>query len=452
MSETIKFKKGLDIKLLGEAELKKVGTIKSQYYAVKPTDFHGSIPKLTVRVEHEVKAGTPLFFDKYKTELKFVSPVSGKVVSINRGERRKILEVVIKTDDTIEYEYQEPLKLEEASRAEIKEYFLKGGVWPYIKQRPYDVIANYEDTPKAVYVSCFDTSPLAPNYEFALKGEEKYFQAAVNALKKLTDGSVYLGIDSEVKGSSIFEKTENVVINYFSGKHPAGNPGVQIHRVCPINKGEKIWVLRPQDMVIIGRLVLEGKYDARKMIALTGSEASETGYYELINGCSVKDIVEGKTKREDNERVISGNVLTGTKLEEKGFLGFYDSQVTVVPEGDKYEFLGWGMPGFDKFSASKTFLSSLLPKSKYKQDTNYHGEPRAFVVSEQYEKVLPMDILPVFLLKSILVEDIDKMEQLGIYEIAPEDMALCEFVCTSKTEVQDILWKGIDLMIKELGQ
>ncbi len=452
MSETIKFKKGLDIKLLGDAEMKKMGPIKSQYYAVKPTDFHGLTPKLTVKVEHEVKAGTPLFFDKYKTKLKFASPVSGKVVAINRGDRRKLLEVVIKADDAIDYEKFESLNLESSERSQIKEYLLKGGVWPFIKQRPYDVIANYEDTPNSIYISCFDTAPLAPNYEFSLKGEEKYFQAAVDVLGKLTDGPVYLGINSENKGNSIFEKIENVEINYFSGKHPAGNAGIQIHRICPINKGDKIWTLRPQDMVIIGRLIVDAKYDARKTVVLSGSESSQSGYYDIISGCSIKDITEGRTKKEVKERLISGNVLTGTKLNQDGFIGYYDTQVTVIPEGDEYEFLGWARPGIDKFSASKTFLSSLLPKKKYRQNANLHGELRAFVVTEQYEKVLPMDVLPVFLLKSILVEDIDKMEQLGIYELAPEDMALCEYVCTSKTEVQEILWQGIDLMIKELGQ
>lgn len=451
MSRTLKLKKGLDIKLKGAAKTDMIKIEKSKLYAVKPTDFHGITPKLAVKVGHEVKAGTPLFFDKYNPEVKFVSPVSGKVEAINRGDRRKLLEVVVEADSENTYESVNPISSESGSE-EIKAYLLQNGVWPFIKQRPYDVIASAEDTPKCIYISCFDSSPLAPNYEFALKGEEKYFQAAVDVLKKLTSGDVYLGLNTETKGNSIFEGVKNVDINYFSGKHPVGNAGVQLHHINPINKGEKVWTLRPQDVIIIGRLILEGKYDARKVIALTGSELNETAYAEIISGAKISDALKSRLKNEVKQRIISGNVLTGTAVSEDNYLGFYDSQITVIPEGDEFEMFGWIMPGFNKFSASKTFFSSLLPRKEYRLDANYHGEPRAFVVSEQYEKVLPMDILPVFLLKAILIDDIDKMEQLGLYEIAPEDMAICEYVCTSKTEVQEIMWRGIDLMIKELGK
>ena len=451
MSRTLKLKKGLDIKLMGKAKAEKVQVGKAEYYAVKPTDFHGLTPKLAVKVEHEVKAGTPLFFDKYNPEVKFVSPVSGKVVAINRGDRRKLLEVVIKADAENAYETVNPISAD-AGAEDIKACLLQNGVWPFIKQRPYDVIANAEDTPKCIYISCFDSSPLAADNEFALRGEEKYFQAAIDTLSKLATGGVYLGLNASTKGNSIFEGMKNVNVNYFSGKHPVGNAGVQLHHVNPISKGEKVWTLRPQDAVIIGRLVLDGKYDPRKVVALTGSELNETAYCEMISGANITDVIKPRLKNEVNQRIISGNVLTGTSIAEDSYLGYYDNQITVIPEGDEYEMFGWIMPGFNKFSASKTFLSSLLPKKEYKLDANFHGEPRAFVVSEQYEKVLPMDILPVFLLKAILVDDIDKMEQLGLYELAPEDMAVCEFVCTSKTEVQQILWRGIDLMIKELGQ
>jgi Na+-transporting NADH:ubiquinone oxidoreductase subunit A len=451
MSRTLKLKKGLDIKLMGKAKAEKVKVDKPAYYAVKPTDFHGLTPKLTVKVEDSVKAGTPLFFDKFNPEIKFVSPVSGTVVAINRGDRRKLLEVVVKADSENAYETISPVS-EKSSVEEIKACLLESGVWPSIKQRPYDVIANAQDTPKCIYISCFDSSPLAPNYEFTLKGEEKYFQAAVNALSKLSTGGVYLGLDASLKGNSIFEGIKNVEVNYFSGKHPIGNAGVQLHHVNPVNKGEKVWTIRPQDAIIIGRLLLDAKYDARKLVALTGSELNETAYCELINGAQITDVLKPRLKNELNQRIISGNVLTGTTIAADSYLGYYDAQISVIPEGDNAEFFGWMMPGFNKFSASKTFFSSLLPKKEYKLDANYHGEPRAFVISEQYEKVLPMDILPVFLLKAILVEDIDKMEQLGLYELVAEDMALCEYVCTSKTEVQDIMWTGIDLMIKELGQ
>lgn len=451
MSRTLKFKKGLDIKLMGKAEMTKISVDKSEFYSLKPTDFHGFTPKLAVKVEHEVKAGTPLLFDKYRPEVKFVSPVSGTVVAINRGERRKLLEVVVKADANTSYEAVPNISAN-SSAEEIKASLLQGGLWPYIKQRPYDVIANSDFTPKCVYISGFDSSPLAPDMEYALQGEEKYLQAAVDVLSKLSTGGVYIGIDAKKKGSSIYEKLNNVNVNYFSGKHPVGNVGVQLHHVNPINKGERVWTVSPQDAVIIGRYVLEGKYDARKTIAMTGSEMNEKVYCEVLPGTQVSNLLKGRLKNEVKQRIISGNVLVGTKIEEEGYLGFYDNQITVIPEGDNYEFFGWMTLGMNKFSASKTFLSNILPKKEYRLNANYHGEPRAFVISEQYEKVLPMDILPVFLLKAILAEDIDKMEQLGIYEIAPEDMALCEFICTSKTEVQDIVWKGIDLMIKELGQ
>lgn len=451
MSRTLKFKKGLDIKLAGKANAEKIKVGRTSYYAVKPTDFHGLTPKLAVKVEHSVKAGTPLFFDKYNPEIKFVSPVSGTVVAINRGDRRKLLEVVVKADSENVYEEFSPIS-EKSSIEEIKACLLQSGIWPSIKQRPYDVIADAKDTPKCIYISCFDSAPLAPNYEFTLKGEEEYFQAAVNVLNKLTTGNVFLGLDASEKGDSIFKGIKNVEVNYFSGKHPIGNVGVQLHHVNPVNKGEKVWTMRPQDVVILGRLILGAKYDARKIVALTGSELKETAYCELISGAQITDVLKPRFKNEVNQRVISGNVLTGTAISEDSYLGYYDAQITVIPEGDNSEFFGWMMPGFNKFSASKTFFSSLLPKKEYKLDANYHGEPRAFVVSEQYEKVLPMDILPVFLLKAILVDDIDKMEQLGLYEVAAEDMAICEYVCTSKTQVQDIMWRGIDLMIKELGQ
>jgi Na+-transporting NADH:ubiquinone oxidoreductase subunit A len=451
MSRTLKFKKGLDIKLAGKAKAEKIKVGNAVFYAVKPTDFHGLTPKLAVKVEHSVKAGTPLFFDKYNPEIKFVSPVSGTVVAINRGDRRKLLEVVVKADSENVYEEFSTIS-EKSNSEEIKACLLKSGIWPSIKQRPYDVIANADDTPKCIYISCFDSAPLAPNYEYTLKGEEKYFQAAVNVLNKLTTGGVYLGLDASDKGDSIFKGIKNVEVNYFSGKHPIGNAGVQLHHVNPVNKGEKVWTIRPQDVVILGRLILDAKYDARKVVALTGSELKETAYCEMISGANITDVLKPRLKNEVNQRIISGNVLTGSAIAEDSYLGYYDAQITVIPEGDNSEFFGWMLPGFNKFSASKTFFSSLLPKKEYTLDANFNGEPRAFVISEQYESVLPMDVLPVFLLKAILVDDIDKMEQLGLYEVAAEDMAICEYVCTSKTQVQDIMWRGIDLMIKELGQ
>lgn len=450
MSKIIKLRSGLNIKLKGKAEEKIDQADVARTYAVKPADFPGLTPKLMVKVGHEVKAGTPLFFDKYKPEVQFASPVSGKVVAINRGERRRILEVVVEADGTNAYEEFKQADPKSLSSEEVKEELLKSGLWPFIIQRPYGIVANPVDKPKAIFISCFDSAPLAPNYELIVAGQEAEFQAGIDALTKLTDGDVHLGLPAGAANKA-FNAVKNVVTNAFAGKHPVGNVGIQIHHVNPINKGERVWTVNPQDVISIGRLFLSGKYDVRKIVALTGSEVKTPRYYRTVAGSNLLPLLENKTTQEVNERYISGNVLTGTKVEKENYLGFYHSQITVIPEGDTFEFFGWATPGLNKFSASKTFLSSLLPKKEYTMTANINGGERAFVMSEQYEKVLPMDILPVFLLKSVIVNDIDKMEQLGIYEVIEEDLALCEYVCTSKIEVQSVLRQGINVMIKELG-
>ncbi len=446
MSKVIKLKKGLDIQLKGKAEQVVQRAEKVTRYALKPTDFRALTPKLAVKVGDVVKAGDVLFVDKATPEIKFTTPVSGVVEFINRGERRKLLEVVVKSDTEIQYKDFGKAEISKLKRADIVARLLDSGVWPLIKQRPYDIIANPSDTPKAIFVSAFDSAPLAPNYEFVLSNEEKNLQTGFDCLQKLCNKNVNLGCR---ENSTLFSKLKNVEINYFNGPHPAGNVGIQIHHLNPINKGEIVWTLNIQDVAIIGRLFNEGHFDARKVIALTGSEVSKSQYYQTFMGASIQELLNGKLNNVVEQRIISGNVLTGTQVESNGYLGYYDNQVTVIPEGNHYEFLGWAAPGFNKFSASKLFPSFLCPKKQYSLDTNYHGERRAFVVSGQYEKVFPMDIYPVYLLKACLAQDIDQMEQLGIYEVAPEDMALCEFVCTSKIPVQQILNEGIALMMKE---
>jgi Na+-transporting NADH:ubiquinone oxidoreductase subunit A len=448
MSEVVKLRKGLNIKLKGSAEkvLEKLST--PTRVALKPTDFQGLTPKLSVKVEAEVKAGDALFYDKYHPEVVFTSPVGGKVVSINRGERRKILEVVIETSKdagSVEFKKADPSKL---SSEEVKEQILKSGIWPFIKKRPYGIIAQPDEQPKAIYISTFDTAPLAPDYNFVIDGQMDTFQTGVNALAKLTEGKVNLGVNS----GSTFTGVKNVEITTFEGPHPAGNVGVQIANTKPIDKGEVVWTISAQDVLFIGRLFETGKVDFTRTVALTGSEVKAPKYVQTVLGAPVKEVVESNmVETENNQRIISGNVLTGTKISNKCFLGYYDSQVTVIPEGDEYEFMGWADPGFSKFSATKTFFGKLFPKKEYALSANLHGGERAFVVSNQYEKFVPMDILPVFLLKAIMVNDIDKMEQLGIYEVIEEDLALCEYACTSKIEVQKILREGINTMIKELG-
>lgn len=450
MSKVIKIKKGLNIKLKGSAEKIFEKAEQASKFAIKPTDFQNLTPKLAVKIDDEVKAGSPLFYDKYQPEVMFTSPVSGKVTAVNRGERRKILEVVIDATSTIDYEDFGKADPESLSEEQIKEKMLKSGVWPLIKQRPYGIVANPKATPKAIFISGFDSAPLAPDFDFALQGEEKNLQTGINVLNKLTQGKVHFSLNAAYPTTGIFKDLKNVEYHYFKGPHPAGNVGIQIHHIDPINKDEAVWTVSPDDAIIIGRLFNEGKFDAHRVIALAGSEVKSPRYYKIIAGSSISNLVKDNLLNE-NVRFVSGNVLTGTKVEKNGYLGFFHNMVTVIPEGDHYEFFGWIAPGFNKFSAAKSYPTWLMPNKKYTLHTNLNGGKRAFVFSGEYEKVLPMDILPVHLLKSILVDDIDKMEQLGIYEVVEEDLALCEFVCTSKIEVQSILRNGINTMIKELG-
>lgn len=448
MSEVIRLKKGLNIKLKGSAEkvLEKLPVPAT--LALKPTDFPGLTPKLSVKADTEVKAGDALFYDKYHPDIVFTAPVGGKVVSINRGERRKILEVVIETAKdagAVSFKKADPNSL---SGEEVKEQILKCGLWPFIKKRPYGIIASPDQKPLNIYISTFDTAPLAPDYSFVLDGQMDSFQTGVNALARLTEGKVILGVNDD----SAFSGVKNVEINSFAGPHPAGNVGIQIANTNPLNKGEVVWTINVQDVLFIGRLFEKGEVDMTRTVALAGSEVKTPKYYQTVVGSPVSAIAGDQLVDADyHQRIISGNVLTGTKVKMNHFLGFYDSLISVIPEGDEYEFVGWADPGFGKFSASKTFFGSLFPKKEHTLNANIHGGERAFVMSGQYEKMIPMDILPVHLLKAVLVNDIDKMEQLGIYEVIEEDLALCEYACTSKIEVQKILRNGINVMIKELG-
>ena len=450
MSQIFNIRKGLNISLAGKAEkfFGKAGT--SELYALKPGDFHGLIPKLEVKEGSVVKAGTTLFTDKSRPEICYTSPVSGTVAAINRGERRVINEVVIRPDNRMDYEIftaGSPLNM---TREAIIGVLLKSGLWPAIKQRPYNIVATPGITPKSIFVPAYDTAPLAPDYDFILQGAESDFQTGVDALSKLTSGKVYVNITDEYPASPAFTQVRNAQVNYFRGPHPAGNASVQIQRIDPVNKGEIVWVVYPQDIVTMGRLFNKGVYDASKLIALTGSEVLNPRYYRVISGASVKSIVDGNVQKSDH-RYIGGNPLTGTRVTHSGFIGYYDSQISVIPEGNHSEFLGWALPGFNKYSFYRLFWSWLNPSRKYNLDTNLNGGHRAFVLTGMYEKVFPLNIYPMQLLKAIIAEDIDQMERLGIYEIAEEDFALCEFIDPSKTEMQLLIRKGLDLMKKEMS-
>lgn len=448
MPEVISIKKGFDIRLLGEAAIQLQKAIPSVYYAIKPSDFRSIKPKLLINQGDVVLAGSPLFCDKTKPELLVTSPVSGIIHDIVRGDRRVIQEIVIKSDEIINYQQFDVNDID--TKQKVIALLLRSGLWPLIRQRPFNIIAKPDETPKAIFISGFDTAPLAPDYDFILRGKLHEFQKGIDVLKLLTHGKIHLGVNGSRLLSDVYSAVQGVEIHYFKGPHPAGNVGVQIHHTDPVNKGEVVWVINPQDVAMIGRFFLTGKTDYTRIIALTGSQVIKPAYYEIITGMHVKSLVENNIAGENN-RYISGNVLTGNRIEIIGFTGFYDNQLTVIPEGNLPEFLGWALPGLKKLSLSRTFFSWLTPQKKYKLNTNMHGEERAFVMTGQYEEVLPMDIYPVFLLKAILAEDIEKMEQLGIYEVVEEDMALCEFACTSKIEVQQILKKGIELMIQEMN-
>ena len=450
MSKIITLRKGLDINLRGKAQESLADAPQASEYALSPLDFEGVTPKLLVKEGDRVKAGTPLFFNKYNERVLFTSPVSGTVAAVNRGEKRKVLSVTVTPDASQEYEEFEKTDLGSASREQIVSLLLRSGLWPMIVQRPYGIIADPNDTPKAVFISAFDSAPLAPDYNYVLRAEQKNLQTGIDVMRKLTSGKVHLSVRAKAEGQMTALKGAET--HAFAGKHPVGNVGVQIHHIDPVNKGEVVWTVNIQDLAIIGRLFNEGRVDMTKIIAVAGSEIEKPQYCRIIDGASIRSIVGGNIKPQaegESIRYISGNVLTGVKTSLDGHIGYYAHQLTLIPEGDKYELLGWAMPRFNKFSVSRSYFSWLCPKKAYDLDTNMNGGERPFVVTGLYEQYLPMDIYPMYLLKACLAGDIDKMENLGIYEVVEEDFALCEFVDPSKIEIQQIIRDGINLMIKE---
>ena len=446
MASTIRIKKGLNIKLIGEAK-KEISSIDNFDYAIKPTDFIGVFPRLLVKEGDLVKAGTPLFIDKYRENIIFTSPVSGRIEEISRGDKRVLEEIRIKSDDRPEFEDFGKADVAKTSRDEIIEKLLKSGAWPMIRQRPYSIIANPTDTPRGIYISGFDSSPLAPDYAMIVKEDLSDFQIGIDVLAKLAGSPVKLGLPG---GKSDFPKVSNTDITYFYGPHPAGNVGIQIHNTFPINKGDIVWVVNLHDVLIIGRLFTKGIFDTSVIIPITGSEVKNPKYFKTFKGASIQPFVKNNLK-EGLLRFISGNVLTGNRIKPNGYLGFYHNQFSVIPEGNYHEFFGWALPGFNKFSFSKSFFAWLNPNLSYRLDTNFHGAERAYVMTGQYEKVFPMDIYPMQLIKACLAENIELMENLGIYEVDEEDFALVEFIDTSKTEVQYIIRKGLDLIRKEMS-
>ena len=451
MSKEIRISKGLDIRLVGAAALSITDAIKSNFYTLRPDDFHGVTPKLAVKVGAELKAGETVFFDKSNEAIKFVTPVSGEILEITRGEKRRILEIKIKADKKISFITHETPKLKAAQADEIKSLLLASGCWPFIKQRPYDVIAKPERQPKSIFISAHASAPLAVDYNFTLQGKEVELQAAVTALSKLTDGLVHVGVSKAL--DSPFEDLQDICIHKLSGPHPSGNVGTLINKIDPINKGETVWTISPQDLVIIGELLLTGIYNAERTIAMVGSQIEAPRYLKTRIGSEVATMIYDRGIQKDaHARIISGNVLCGKEVKPDGFLDFYSDVITAIPEGDDYEFFGWNKPVFNKVSTSRALTFSwLTPKKKYDLNTNTNGEHRAFVLTGSYEEVFPLDIFPMQILKACMYKDLDEMEALGMYEVAPEDFALTEFVCVSKQPHQKIIREGLDLMLKEIG-
>ncbi|MDR0333263.1 MAG: Na(+)-translocating NADH-quinone reductase subunit A [Dysgonamonadaceae bacterium] len=447
MAERIKIKKGLQIPLLGHAEETLRGTITSEFVKICPEDYQGITPKPAVKPGDVVKAGSPLFYDKNHIEMLFASPVSGEVVAVDRGEKRRILNITVKADMVNQYVDFGKKKVTSLSADEVKAAIIEAGIWWIIKQRPYDIVANPEKTPRDIFVTGFNSAPLAPSFDYILNGQEDDLQAGFDALAKLTTGKVYLGISPDIINKGL-RYAKGVEVTEFIGVHPVGNVGVQINKLKPVNIGETVWTLSALDVVIIGHLFNKGIVDMTRTVALTGSEVKKTGYYKMLIGTELTSIFENNVTEGISLRYISGNVLTGRKIEKNGVLRAYDSQITVIPEGDDvHELIGWASLSPNRYSASNMYLRL---KKAYRMDARILGGPRGIIVSNEYDKVFPMDIFPEQLIKATIAFNIDKMEALGIYEVAPEDFALCEFVDTSKLEIQRIIRAGLDLLRKEV--
>lgn len=444
-----RLQRGFDIPLEGEAKKVIEENPAVTTFAVHPPNFVGisPIPKVEVEVGDEVKAGDILFFDKKKPEIKYAAPVSGEIIAVNRGDKRAIVEVVILADKEQKFRDYDLPELESTGRAELVEFLKGSGLWPMIRQRPFNVVADPNDQPKGIFISTFDSAPLAPDLNLVVRGREDAFQKGLDVLSRLTDGEVHLGLDArgEVVPSKAFTEARGVALHWFHGPHPSGNVGVQIHHIDPIGSNDRVWVLGVQEVISFGSLFLHGRFEAERIVALTGAELHQPKYVRTYQGANIGELLKDNLAN-DHSRLISGDVLSGQKKSAKSFLNFYDDQLTVVEEGDYYEMFGWLLPLKPRPSVSRTFPNFLFSDMKFRAETNTHGEQRAFVVTGEYEKVLPMDIYLQHLMKAILINDFERMEGLGIYELVEEDVALCEFVCTSKQPLQNILREGLDVM------
>lgn len=453
MSNVIVLKQGLNLPIKGKAELSLTKTVSPCTVAVEPGCFKGFLPRLLVKEGDTVLAGSPVLADKKNPEILLCAPVSGKVKEIKRGEKRKLLAVLIEPDieqKSVKFDVKNP---NEFSADEIRKRILESGLWPWLVQRPYGIIADPALKPKAIFASAFSTSPLAACPEFTLGGDFAAIQTGINALAKLTDGGFHVSFNADNVVSTPFHRLENCVQHVFKGKHPAGNVGVQISHIAPIRKGETVWTISLLGLAAIGKLFQKGCLDLSRKVAVCGPMAINPSYISTVPGMPVKAIAGYYGTTADEIRFISGDVLSGTAVGEDGYLGFFDNQITLIREGREKELFGWIRPiRFRQFSTDHCYFSWLTPWRKYEMTTNLHGGPRAFLMNDAYyAKMLPMDIYPLYLTKACLAGDIDKMEKFGIYEVLPEDLALCEFVDPSKNNIQEMISNGISLMLKEMA-
>lgn len=448
----VRLRKGFDIRLKGLAR-KEIRDASVKTFAMQPPNFQGisPIPKVTIEVGGSIKAGEPLFFDKQRPEIRFVAPVSGELVEVRRGPKRAITDLVILADKTQQYHTISAPDPAKVSREELVRFLCDAGFWPFIRQRPFNVLADTDKAPRDIFISTFDTAPLAPDNDAIVETDGEAFQRGLDVLARLTDGAVHLGLNAGGLNSPsrVFTEAAGVQKHWFKGPHPAGNVGVHIHHVKPILPGETVWTLGVQDVMLLGRLFRDGRFDATRIVALTGAELKDPHLVRTAIGANISDLMEGQTTGDVEVRYISGDVLTGQAKAPAGFLNAFDDQVTVVQEGRTHELFGWLLPLAPRPSVSRTFPNFLMPGMQFRAETNTHGEERAFVVTGLYENVTPMDIYPQHLLKAILANDFERMEGLGIYEVVEEDLALCEFVCPSKVHVQEILREGMRSMVEQ---
>lgn len=445
MANVIKLHKGLDINLKGRAAEQKIQLKSNGKYALVPDDFEGVTPKVVVKDGDKVQVGDALFVNKQYPEVKFASPVSGTVSAVVRGERRKVLCVKVDADaqqSFVDFGKKDVAKLDGKA---VIDALLEAGLFGYINQLPYAVSTNPSVMPKAIFVSALRDKPLAADFEYEVKGQEADFQTGLTALSKIA--KTYLGVGV----GSTLENVKDVEVNVFDGKCPAGNVGVQVNNIDPVNKGEVVWTIGdPSVVLFIGRLFNSGKVDLRRTIALCGSEIKNPAYVDMLVGEELSTLLSNSYDASKSVRIINGNVLTGKPTTKEGFLGAHSSEITVIPEGnDADELLGWILPRFKQFSVNRSYFSWLCGKKQYALDARIKGGERHMIMSGEYDKVLPMDIYGEYLIKAIIAGDIDRQEALGIYEVSPEDFALAEFVDSSKLELQRIVREGLNILRKE---